>query len=461
MAKSEHLHFLGIGGHTMRGVADAALRLGHTVTGTDEGAYPPGSDWLDERGITWWRKAAAAHLDGVDRIIISGHVPTDHPELAVARQRHLPILSFAELVAELTASARRIVVAGTHGKTTTTSLITWIFEFAGRKPDFLIGIQPHNFDSSVRLAGSGLAVIEGDEYRASQLDDASKFAYYRPDELVVTSLELDHPDFFTDLADISGRFASLINGLPAGGTLYYWRGSEAVRELAEPAPGARVSYDFVEADWWADDVRFKATGLRFRLHHHREDFGELRLPLYGRHNVLNALAAAAVTLGSGVSFADLAEALRTFRGASRRFQPVGPASAAVRVIDDYAHHPTEVATTVEAAKLHFPGRVIAVFRPHTYSRTEKLLKEYQSAFDHADRSFIAEIEAAREYRTSHRVSGADIADGAAGDVRYEPDRAALLTEVAAAAEPGDTVLCMSVNGYEGFAEELAERLAKQ
>lgn len=457
---SQHLHFLGIGGHTMRGLALAARELGYMVTGTDEGAYPPGSDWLDEHQFTWWRKPAVTHLKGVDEIIVSGHIQPEHRELVAARQQGIPVRSFPELVAELTARARRIVVAGTHGKTTTTSLIAWILEAAGRHPDFLVGIAPHNFGSSVRLAGATVAVIEGDEYRSSQLDDVPKFLHYRPDVLVVTSIEMDHPDFFKDIDAVTERFQELAQAMSKTGRLLYWEGSEIARGLTKRFPGEHQGYGLADADWTAEHVRFEAEGLRFTLKHHREVLGELAVPLFGEHNVLNAIVAVAVALDEGIPFDVVQRALEEFRGTTRRFDRVTEPGDPVIVLDDYAHHPTEVQTTIRAAKLHFPGRVIAVYKPHTYSRTKKLLKEYQQAFGDADLAFITEIESAREQGQRPAVSGADIAQRAGKSVRYVAKRKDLLEAVAKAARHGDTILCMSVNGNQGFAQALADRLTQ-
>lgn len=454
----KHLHFLGIGGHAMRGLALAARELGYTVTGTDEGAYPPGSDWLDEHDFTWYRKPAATHLKGVDEVIVSGHTQPEHKELVTARKLGIPIRSFPELVAELTEREHRIVVAGTHGKTTTTSLITWILESAGRHPDYLIGIKPHNFDTSVRLAGAKVAVIEGDEYRSSQLDEIPKFLRYQPNVLVITSIEMDHPDFYTDLDAITSRFGELTAAMPKTGRLVVWEGSEPARKLAKKFKGQAETYGLADADWSAEHVRFEPEGLRFTLKHHRETLGELAVPLFGEHNVLNAIAAAAVALEEGIPFEVLQRAMTEFKGASRRFDRVTKPGDPVLVLDDYAHHPAEAKTTIRAATLHFPGRVIAIFKPHTYSRTKELLKEYQQAFEDADVVFITEIESAREKGKRASVSGADVAKGAsrAGKtVRYIANRQKLLEAVTKAIQPGDTVLCMSVSGNDNFAEAIA------
>ncbi|MSU76075.1 UDP-N-acetylmuramate--L-alanine ligase [Patescibacteria group bacterium] len=462
MADSKHLHFLGIYGHAMRGLAAAAQELGNTVTGTDDGKYPP-TEWLEAHpDIQTWNKPAVSHLKDIDEIIISGHIQPDHPELVAAQEKGIPVRSFPELVAELTKRARRIVVAGTHGKTTTTSLLTWIFETAGHHPDYLIGIKPHNFDSSVRLAGSRVAVIEGDEYRSSQLSSDSKFVHYHPDVLVLTSIEMDHPDFFKDLADITGRFKTLVASVPKkDGRLVYWKGSETVRKIATSAKAPADSYDAADADWSSSQVRFGPDGIQFTLRHHDEDIGQFQTRLYGPHNVLNATAAIAVALEEGVAVDVVQQALETFEGSSRRFDLITEPGDTVTVLDDYAHHPTEAKATIEAATLHFPGRVIAVYKPHTYSRTQELLKEYHGAFGDADVIFITEIESAREESKAKTVSGADVAKGIGKNAKYVADRSKLLKAVLDAAEPGDTIVSMSVNGNDGFAEALAAKLKER
>jgi UDP-N-acetylmuramate: L-alanyl-gamma-D-glutamyl-meso-diaminopimelate ligase len=451
-----HVHILGIAGHAMAGVALAASKLGYTVTGTDEGAYPPMSTWLTKQGINYWTTPDLAHLEGVTMLVLGGGVKPDHPELVEAQKLKLPIKSYPELVSELLGDARRIVVTGTHGKTTTTSLISWILESAGKKPDYLIGIKPHNFDSSVRLSGSQIAVLEGDEYRSSQLDTSSKFSRYKPNVAIITAIEHDHPDLFPDLESVVERFEGLVSDLPEDGRLYYCQASEVVRDVAVTSKALHESYG-EGGDWEPRNVQFDADGIHFDLAHHDEVLGRLDVPLYGEHNVLNATAAAAVALGEGLSFEELAKGCKSFKGASRRFERVSKKGAKVVVIDDYAHHPTEAETTIDAVTKHFDGRVIAVFRPHTYSRTLGLLEEYQRAFDGADVAYIAEIEGAREAGLETQVSGADIAK--ATHVHYQPDRAKLVAAVVNEAKPGDVVLCMSVNGYEKLAEELAEKLA--
>jgi UDP-N-acetylmuramate--L-alanine ligase len=458
----QHLLFIGIVGHAMRGLALAAKQQGNVVTGIDEGADDgPGTQWLAQQGIEWWRRPDPKHLRGVDLIIVSGGTPADYPLLAEAKERGISVQSFAEYLGRLTADARSLVVAGTHGKTTTTSLLLWLLEAAGRRPDYLVGIRPFNFDSSARLSGTDLVVFEGDEYRASNFDNTSKLQYYHPDVLVLTSVEHDHPDMYPDLAAVMARFGEVVRAVPADGRIVAWAGSETVARIAAQAACAVTSYGETDtgADFVARNIAYLPAGIEFDVERGGEMIGRMAVSLYGRHNVLNALAAVVVALGEGLSFEQLLSGGAKFQGAYRRFNLLSSPEAGVTIIDDYAHHPTEVATTIEAAKLHFGGRrLVVMFRPHTYSRTQALLAEYQTAFKAADVAYVTDIEAARETAAEQTVSGADVVTGLDNAV-YEPDRTKLADRIVADTQPGDVVLCMSVSGYDNLAGELVRRLA--
>ncbi len=455
MSKKEHLHFLGIAGHAIRGVALAAQKLGYEVSGTDETAYPPGSDWLNARDLRWWREADTAHLKTVDTLVLSGGSKPDHPLIEYALDRGLRVTSFAELAGQLAADKHRIAVSGTHGKTTTTSMIAWLLESAHRTPDFLIGIQPHNFDTSVRITDSPVMVFEADEYSSSQVDKQPKFNYYKPDVLIITSIEMDHPDVFKDLAEIKACFSRLARGVPSSGRILCWDGLVGAGEVLEHAVAPVERYGLSDgAEWRAVNIRFEPAGLRYVVQWKARVLGELFVPLYGLHNVLNSLAATAVAVGEGMSFEQIKTGFETFLGASRRFERVSEPGAAITIIDDYAHHPTEVAATIAAAKRHTDGRVLAIFRPHTHSRTQSLLAEYRLAFAEADEAWVVDIEGAREAHLEGTVSSKDIVDGAIGNVHYAPDRETLLADVKKAAMPGDIVLAMTVSGYDKLVNEL-------
>ena len=453
-----HLYFIGIAGHAMRGLALAARDNGYKVSGLDQKAVSPGSDWLDEHGLHWSRKFEPEQLTGVTGVIISGAgVTPTHPAIEQAQRLGIPVQSFAEFFGRLTQDAQVITVAGTHGKTTTTALIAWLLESAGRHPDFLIGIQPFNFPSSVRFEGSAIAVVEGDEYRASALDNRSKVQYYHPDTLVLTSAEHDHPDMYPDVTAVYERFRDIVRALPADGKLIACAESNAVMEIAQSAPCPVTTYGLKKGDIAARNAAFIPEGIEFEIEQNDTILGHVAVSLYGQHNVLNTLAAVTAGLQQNLTFTEILVGLASFRGAYRRFNIVSGLETPITVIDDYAHHPTEVATNLEAAKLHFKRRrIVVIFRPHTYSRTAALLGEYRRAFKDADLIFITDIEGARETGQEPKVSGKDITDKLGPTASYEPDRQQLFEHVKAAAKPGDVILCLSVSGHDNFAEQLAK-----
>ncbi len=455
-----HLYLIGITGHTMRGLALAARELGYTVTGLDEPAEPPGSTWVDEHGFTWWREFEPKQLDGVTAVIVTGAFATDdYPAIIEARKHRIEIKSYAQLWGELTAHERVIDVSGTHGKTTTSALLTWLLESAGRRPDFLIGVQPYNFDTSVRLAGSKIAIAEGDEYRASQLETKSKVQYHHPDVLVLTAIDHDHPDFFPDLQSVQQRFGQIVRAVPENGRLIVCADSINVMGAANAARCPVTTYGLHTADiipdYTAAAAAFQPGGLEFNVMHHGHDLGRLTIELYGRHNVANTLAAVAAASSEGLSFEQIAAGATSFKGTYRRFTIATPREAPITIIDDYAHHPTEVAATLEAARLHFAGRrIVAVFRPHTYSRTAALLDQYHQAFSAAGLVFITSIEGAREAGAKQEVSGQDIVSGLPVLAHYEPDRDKLVSELTTNVEAGDVIVCMTVSGYNNLVGEL-------
>lgn len=462
----KHLLFLGIAGHAMGGLALAAKNRGYTVSGIDEAGDPPMSTWLDKNGLEWSKTYDPTQLNGVDAVIISGqHGNNDHPVIKLARERDLRVLSFAELLGELTQGKHVIAVAGTHGKTTTTSLLTWLLESAGRKPDFLIGIRPFNFQASSRLDGADVVVIEADEYKASTMDTLPKFAYYHPDVLVLTSVEHDHPDVYPTMESYVSHFEKLVAGLPQNGLLVACADEPTVMEIAKKASAPVLTYGLDGADYIAEDVKYVSAGIEFNIKTKEGVIGRLTVPLYGKHNVVNSLAAMAVALHQGLTLEQIQKGAASFKGAFRRFNILSQQESAITVIDDYAHHPTEVKTTINAARLHFPGRrLVVIYRPHTYSRTQTLLKEYQQAFNGADKLYMCDVEPAREHANQRTVSGQEIIDGLPTELvahtKFEPVRAELMEDVLKDSKSGDVVLCMTVSGYDDLANDLAEKLSK-
>ena len=443
----------------MRGLALAASQNGYAISGLDAAAVPPGTDWLDEHGINWYRLFEPGQLDNVDTVIVSGGTSVDHPALVLARHRDVPVISFAQFLGELTSGRHVISVAGTHGKTTTTSLITWLIDAAGQAPDFLIGIRPFNFESSARLGGSGTFVVEGDEYKASTLEDKSKVEYYHPDTLVLTSVEHDHPDVFATPEAMRARFTRIVAAVPATGLVIANADDEDVLKVAQSARAKVLTYGLESGDYLAQNVAFLPEGIAFDILTSQGTIGRIALPMYGRHNVANALAAVAVATHENIDFAAICLAATTFKGAYRRFNVLTAPDAQVTVIDDYAHHPTEVATTIEAVKLHFAGRrLIVIFRPHTFSRTKALLAEYRQVFSQIEHAYITDIEGARETGNNPDVAATDITRDQPVSVKHVSDRDQLINLVLDDASTGDVVLCMTVSGYDDIAGVLAAKI---
>lgn len=446
----------------MGGLALASQQQGFIVSGLDETAGPPMSDWLDENSLNWTTKYSPELLKDVDTIVISGHHgKEDHPIIKEARERNLKILSFAELFGQLTMGKKVIAVAGTHGKTTTTSLIAWIIESAGLKPDYLIGVRPFNFKSSSRLENAKIVVVEADEYKASTLDDQPKFNYYHPDTLILTSIEHDHPDAYPTMDSYLNAFKKLVGDLPKIGKMIVCADDELALEVSKSSAAQVITYSLRSGNFTAKNIDFNEKGISYQVIKNGESLGELTASVYGKHNVANSLAAVAATLNEGLSFDQIKRGAATFKGAFRRFNIL--VNDKITVIDDYAHHPTEVKTTIEAAKLHFSGRrLIVIYRPHTYSRTQTLLKEYYQAFDGADKLYMCDVEPARELANQRTVSGQEIIDGLPDDLKnnsvFVPDRSDLVTQVVENSEPGDVILSMTVSGYDDVANELASKV---
>jgi UDP-N-acetylmuramate--alanine ligase len=410
------VHFVGIGGSGMSGLARLLLDRGQRVSGSD--ARPgPAAEALRRLGVPIYAGHAAAHVGNADLVVVTAAVAPDNPEVLAACARGIPVLSHADVLGLLTARGRGIAIAGTHGKTTTTALVGYLLERAGLDPTILAGAEMLNYGASVRLGRGPHVVVEADEYDR-------RFLRLAPRVAVVTSVEADHLDYFRDLAEIEATFAAFVDRLPADGTLVACEDDAVARRLAAPR---RVGYGLDgDAGWRARDCHpallgdphgeapAPRYGMAFVAVAPDDEAAPVRLPLVGRHNVANALAALAVARGEGVSLAVAAAALADFRGTRRRFQPVGSA-AGIAVVDDYAHHPTAVRATLQAARAAHAGPVWAAFQPHTRHRTSHLLDDFAAALALADGVVVTAIyEPVGRERGPIAISGADLAARIAG-----------------------------------------------
>lgn len=444
-----HLHILGICGTFMGGLAALAREAGHRVTGCDAGVYPPMSDQLRELGIELIEGYGADQLALRPDVWVVGNVVSrGNPLMEAVLDAGLRYTSGPQWLAENVLHGRHVLaVAGTHGKTTTTSMLAWILEATGRQPGFLVGGVPQNFGVSARLGSGPAFVIEADEYDTAFFDKRSKFVHYRPRTAVLNNLEFDHADIFDDLAAIERQFHHLVRTVPSSGRLVV---------NAREASLQRV----LDKGCWSEVVRFGSVGgfealgepHDFEVRRDGRAVGRVRWDLLGEHNQLNALAAIAAAEHLGVAPQAAAEALGTFRNVRRRLEVRGRAGG-VTVYDDFAHHPTAIRTTVDGLRRRVgAARILAVFEPR--SNTMKLgtmkaqlpwsLEEADLAFCHSGGLGWDAAQALAPMGAKAQV--ADSIDG-------------VIAQVLAAARPGDHVLCMSNGSFGGLHGRLLEALA--
>jgi UDP-N-acetylmuramate: L-alanyl-gamma-D-glutamyl-meso-diaminopimelate ligase len=462
-----HVHFLGICGYAVSGAALVAKQLGYTVTGSDEDAYPPTTDTLTAAGIEWVNHHARENLDmggTPDLVVVGNQVRDGNVEWEEAVRRSLRVTSEAEFYYELTSDRVRIAVCGTHGKTTTSSLLAWMLESAGMSPGFRLGTTSRDFDATARLGTGAPFVFEGDEYTTAPWDPRPKFLHTHPWAACVTRLELDHPDVYPSFEAYRAPFVELARSMPADGALALCADDPECVALAADASCRVVTYGTsAAADWRVEPSAAEPQAFSVARRDGGAVPGPVRLSMPGAHNMLNATAALILADAVGAPLQPCVEACASFRGASRRFEILGEGGG-VTVVDDYAHHPTEVAATMSAARQRFAtGRVIAVYVPHTYSRTLTLLDDYADAFHGADILLLGPIEPARERHLAHTVSINDVAQRVRGvdDVRIVSGSDGALAMVLAEARPGDAVVCMSVRGFDDLAKRALRALRER
>jgi UDP-N-acetylmuramate--alanine ligase len=437
------VHFAGIGGAGMSGIARIMLARGVKVSGSDAQASAMLTT-LASLGADVHVGHDAAHLDGADTLVVSTAIRADNPELAEARRRGLRVLHRAAALASVMAGKRVVAVAGTHGKTTTTAMLTTILLTAGADPGYAIG-------GLLASTGLGAAWGDGDTFVAEADESDRSFLRLSPDAAIVTNIEADHLDNYASLAEIEDTFAAFARRITPGGLLVFCAdhpGSRALAAAVDGSPLRVVSYgESADADYHVSDIQPRGMGSMFTVAargHRPAQPGEERVELAvpGRHNVLNAAAALAAAVELGVPWPPAAAGLAAYRGAQRRLEPKGEAGG-VRVLDSYAHHPTELTADLRAARdVAGAGRVIAVFQPHLYSRTRIFAAEFGAALGLADLVFVLDVYAARE-DPEPGVTGRLVADAVRGArTRYLPDAAEVPAAVAGLARPGDVVLTM-------------------
>jgi UDP-N-acetylmuramate: L-alanyl-gamma-D-glutamyl-meso-diaminopimelate ligase len=468
MTKPLHFHLSGIGGAAMTPLAGMLAQSGHRVTGSDAGVYPPASTLLQSLGIAWKNGFDSANLEPTPDIVVIGNaLSRGNPEVEAVLNNKIPYRSLPQTLEDFFLPGHdSLVVTGTHGKTTTTSMLSWILHHAGCKPNFLIGGVAENFGRSFGLGGGKEFVLEGDEYDSAFFDKAPKFLHYHPQEMILTSLEFDHADIYENLASIELQFRRLVNLVPKNGRIVAWGESETVRGVLQKAYCAVETYGFaVGVDWIVDDLEIRDGETHFRVSRGGIEVARIKMALAGRHNVLNATAAAAIAHGRGVSGEAIAAAMAEFRGVLRRLEIKGESSG-VLVVDDFAHHPTAIRATIDAARHRWPGRKLwAVFEPRSNTMRRKVFeKDLAESLATADAAVLGAVNRANLLSDAERMSPARVLDTiiAAGHSAEGFETAEEIAEyLVDKTQPGDLVLVMSNGSFDGLCGKLLGKLRER
>jgi len=471
MQNSKHIHLIGICGTAMASLAGMLQARGHRVTGSDAAAYPPMSDVLAGLGIPLHQPYAETNLmPRPDLVIVGNAISRGNVELEYVLDRRIPFTSMAAVLHdEFLPGRESLVVAGTHGKTTTTSMLAWIYEVASRTrpefaPSFLIGGVAENFGTSFLVRPEKRPfILEGDEYDTAFFDKGPKFLHYFPDAAILTHVEFDHADIYPNLDAVKTAFKRLVNLVPRRGRVVAFDGSENVSECVAKAFCTVERYGFgLESHWRVAELTHEGAGSRWMLLRSGEVFAELRLPMAGEHNALNATAAAALAAGQGVPVAAIVEALGGFKSVKRRLEVRAEVNG-VTIIDDFAHHPTAIRETLRALRTAYAGRRLwAVLEPRSNTLRRNVFEDaLVDSLALADRSVLAGVfksEAIPEGKRLHpeNVVAALRARGVESGLYADAD--AIVAAIAPELRPGDVVAILSNGGFGGIYEKLPKAL---
>jgi len=469
--KKKHIHMIGIGGSAMAPLAGMLRERGYNVTGSDAGVYPPASNLLESLGIKYATSFDPKNLTPTpDLIVVGNAISRGNVEVEEMLDRKLPHRSLPEILEEeFLPGKHSIVVSGTHGKTTTTAMLAWVFHVAGKHPDFLVGGVAENFGKSYGLAGGPEFILEGDEYDSAYWDKAAKFLHYQPDDLIITSVEFDHADIYTDFGVYQLAFKRLVNLVPRRGRVIVWGDSdagEAPRKVTEKAFCPVITYGFdSQNDWVAANVSLADDQMSFRVYFQGVLYGEFSLSAPGRHNVLNALAALIVAQGRGIRIDSIQSALATFQSVKRRMDVKGEINN-ILVVDDFAHHPTAIRATIEAARLRWPGRRIwAILEPRSNSMRRRVFQgSLPQALALGDRVILGSIHRASQLADDQRLDPESIISAVrllGKGACVLPSADAIAEFLAAEARPNDLLLVMSNGSFDGLCEKLLKCVAAQ
>lgn len=470
MQGQRHIHLIGICGTAMASLAGLLQLKGHRITGSDQAAYPPMSDLLAQMGIPVAEPFAEKNLEPrPDLVIVGNAVSRGNVELERVLDERIPFASLAQVIHdEFVLGRESLVVAGTHGKTTTTSMLAWIYEVASRgnaalAPSFLIGGVAENFGTSFQLRETRPLILEGDEYDTAFFDKGPKFMHYFPDALILTHVEFDHADIYRDLDAVKTAFKRLVNLVPRRGRIVAYDGAPNVDECVSRAFCKVERYGFkAESYWQVRDLTHAGTESRWKVRREGQAWGEFRLGMPGAHNALNATAAAALAFGQGVPLEAITEALATFESVKRRLE-VRAEVDGVTIIDDFAHHPTAIRETLKALREAYPGaRLWAVLEPRSNTLRRNVFEaELVESLSLADRIVLAGVFKLESIPVEERLHPERVVEAlqrSGREAALLQNADAIVEAIAPELQDGDVVAILSNGGFDGIYEKLPERL---
>jgi len=450
------IHFIGIGGIGMSGIAEVLLNLGYGVSGSDLKESE-----ITQRLISLGGEISYDHraenVQEADVVVTSTAVRANNPEVVEAHRRLIPVIPRAEMLAELMRMKYGIAVAGTHGKTTTTSMVATILSHGGIDPTVVIGGRLDSIGSNAKLGQGKFLVAEADESDGS-------FLKLSPTIAVVTNVDADHLDYYRDLDEIKETFVDFINKVPFFGVAVLCLDDPNIQSFIPQVKKRFISYGLTtQADFNATDIEYRGDRTSFEVHHRGQRLGRLSFRMPGRHNVLNALAAVAVAMELEIPFEAIVEGMREFGGVQRRFQIKSEADN-IMVVDDYGHHPAEVKATLAAARSGWDRRLVVVFQPHRYSRTQALFEDFLTAFYQADHLVVMDVYAAGEDPIAE-VNAAALVAGISGhghkDAQHIAERDSVVAHLMSVVRPGDMVITLGAGSVWQVGEQLIARLKEK
>jgi UDP-N-acetylmuramate: L-alanyl-gamma-D-glutamyl-meso-diaminopimelate ligase len=470
MQGQKHIHLIGICGTAMASLAGLLQLKGHRVTGSDQAAYPPMSDLLRGLGIPVAEPFAEKNLEPrPDLVIVGNAISRGNVELEHVLDERIPFASLAQMIHDEFVTGREsLVVAGTHGKTTTTSMLAWIYEVASRRnaalaPSFLIGGVAENFGTSFQLRETRPLILEGDEYDSAFFDKGPKFMHYFPDALILTHVEFDHADIYRDLDAVKTAFKRLVNLVPRRGRIVAYDGAPNVDECVSRAFCKVERYGFkTDSYWHVRDLTHAGMESQWKVWREGNPWGEFRLKMPGAHNAMNATAAAALAFGQGLPLDAIAEALATFESVKRRLEVRAEVND-VTVIDDFAHHPTAIRETLKALREAYPGRRLwAVLEPRSNTLRRNVFEaELIESLRLADRVVMAGVFKLESIPVEERLHPERVVEAlkeSGREAALLKDADSIVERIAPELRAGDVVAILSNGGFDGIYEKLPERL---